>query len=310
MTPTVTPTAGALPQYAAAPPQPASVDLHGVLARGSTLGGTSAFSSIPEIVPPSSGSSVAGASSTATAVGGGPQAAQGAAAVTAAQPQLASAIQQVVSALQALIGALQGGAAGAASMGGGGSGAHCAMPGCGHGAPAPGAAQGAAGAPRAGRSSRADSSAPLRQSAVTPGSVKDKASTAGLSPTAMRGLQEAHKHGLPLVSGKRGGNPSSDHFHGNAIDVGTLPIGSPSSTQGTPEMVAYAEHMRQAGRAGQLGVKYVILDGRIASPTNNWEWRPYTYPGKSAGELAALKSSNRGAYNRLQHYDHVHVSFR
>jgi hypothetical protein len=29
----------------------------------------------------------------------------------------------------------------------------------------------------------------------------------------------------------------------------------------------------------------------------------------SAAQVAALKSSNRGEYNRLEHFDHVHVSF-
>jgi hypothetical protein len=67
--------------------------------------------------------------------------------------------------------------------------------------------------------------------------------------------------------------------------------------------------MRQEGKAGRLDVKYVILDGKIASSKEDWAWRDYTYPGKNAAELEALKSSNRGEYNRLQHYDHVHVSF-
>ena len=74
-------------------------------------------------------------------------------------------------------------------------------------------------------------------------------------------------------------------------------------------MKAFAEHMRDEGKAGRLDVKYIIADGRIASAKGGWEWRPYTYPGKSAASLAALKRPNRGEYNRLQHFDHVHVSF-
>lgn len=70
----------------------------------------------------------------------------------------------------------------------------------------------------------------------------------------MRGLEEAHRYGLPLVSGKRSGNGTSDHDHGDAIDVGTLPIGSPSSNGGTPQMKAFAEHMRLEGKAGRLKV--------------------------------------------------------
>lgn len=153
------------------------------------------------------------------------------------------------------------------------------------------------------------SSASTAGGTVDPSTVKDKSGKGGLEPNAVRGLEEAHKYGLPLVSGKRSGNGTSDHDHGDAIDVGTLPIGQASSNGGTPQMKAFAEHMRQEGKAGRLNVKYIIRDGQIASPRNNWEWRPYTYPGKSQGELEALKRSNPGEYNRLQHFDHVHVSF-
>lgn len=144
---------------------------------------------------------------------------------------------------------------------------------------------------------------------VNPSSVKDKTSTSGLSPEAVAGLNEAHKFGLPLVSGKRSGSGTSDHNHGDAIDVGTLPIGAASSTGGTKEMKEFAEYMRQQGKAGKLNVKYVIADGKIASSRDNWAWRPYTYPGKTQAQLDALKKSNPGEYNRLQHNDHVHVSF-
>ena len=144
---------------------------------------------------------------------------------------------------------------------------------------------------------------------VDPSTVKDKTGTSGLNGSAKRGLEEAHKYGLPLVSGKRSGGGSSDHDHGNAIDVGTLPIGAASSNGGTPQMKEFAEHMRQEGKAGRLNVKYIIRDGQIASSRDNWAWRPYIYPGKTQAQLDALKRSNPGEYNRIQHFDHVHVSF-
>ncbi len=144
---------------------------------------------------------------------------------------------------------------------------------------------------------------------VDPSSVKDKTGTGGLNAAALRGLDEAHRYGLPLVSGKRSGGGKSDHDHGNAIDVGTLPIGVASSSEGTPQMKSFAEYMRQQGKAGNLDVKYVIRDGQIASATTNWEWRDYDVPGHSDAEMAAMKSSNPGEYNRLEHNDHVHVSF-
>ncbi len=143
-----------------------------------------------------------------------------------------------------------------------------------------------------------------------PGSKRrGDSSTKGLSAAARRGLDEAHRFDLPLVSGKRSGNGRSDHDHGDAIDVSNLPIGKASSDGATPKMREFAEFMRQQGAAGQLDVKYVISDGRIASEKGGWQWRPYTHPDQSAASLSKLKSSNRGEYNRLQHYDHVHVSF-
>ncbi|MBN9420413.1 MAG: hypothetical protein J0I12_33500 [Candidatus Eremiobacteraeota bacterium] len=144
---------------------------------------------------------------------------------------------------------------------------------------------------------------------VDPSSVKDKTGTSGLNASSKRGLEEAHKWGLPLVSGKRSGGGTSDHDHGNAIDVGTLPIGAASSNGGTQQMKEFAEHMRQEGKAGRLNVKYIIRDGQIASSRDNWAWRPYIYPGKTQAQLDALKRSNPGEYNRIQHFDHVHVSF-
>lgn len=229
--------------------------------------------------------------------------------------QLVPVLEQLVTALNHLVSVLQQ-AQPAAATGGGQGGAT---------APTESAIQGAMGAPAATTAPSAAAqalvgAAPTTAPAPTapaptsgtvdPSTVRDLTSTNGLSQASLRGLDEAHRFGLPLVSGHRpGGSSRSDHAHGDAIDVGTLPIGAASSTEGTPEMKAFAEHMRLAGQRGELGVKYVILDGKIASSRENWAWRPYTYPGKSAAELEALKQSNRGEYNRIQHFDHVHVSF-
>jgi hypothetical protein len=267
-----------------------------------------------------------------TAGGGAVQAMQGAAQAT--PEQLIEALKTLTADLEKLVASIraQNGVVG----GGGAAGCGCGMPGCTHGA-GMSSAQGAMAGPTAspapattpapatsgggdahGHSHAADGGgapAPAPAPAagagtVDPSTVKDKTGTGGLSAAPKRGLEVAHTFGLPLVSGHRPGGPSSsDHTHGNAIDVGTLPIGAASSTEGTPQMKAYAEHMRQAGKRGELGVKYVILDGKIASSRENWEWRTYTYPGKSAAEMEAMKSSNRGEYNRMQHHDHVHVSF-
>lgn len=319
MTPTLSPVTGALPQQpaptssnCAAPPPP--------------------LSATPATVPAPQGQAAVGAAPAtmtppATTVGGGTvQAAQGAIAVS--PEQLIPAIQGLIESINKLVAALQGGAVtgGGAPGGTPGQVGQCGMPGCTMDHAAEGAAalaptQGGANAgptpsnahtqqsPNARRTESPAGAAPASAARVNPSSVKDKTGTGGLNAASMRGLEEAHTFGLPLVSGKRSGNGASDHDHGNAIDVGTLPIGAASSTEGTPQMKAFAEHMRQQGKAGQLNVKYVIADGRIASATNNWEWREYTYPGESRASLEAMKRSDPGNYNRIQHNDHVHVSF-
>ncbi len=317
MTPTLSPVTGALPQQpaptstnCAAPPPPLSA------------------TPVPQTQQAVVGADPSTMSPPAPTVGGGTvQAAQGAIAVS--PEQLIPAIQGLIESINKLVAALQGGVTGGGAPGGTpGQVGQCGMPGCtmDHAAAGVGAlgappTQGGANAgptpsnadtqqsPNAPRAESPAGANPAGAARVDPSSVKDKSGTGGLTGVSRRGLEEAHTFGLPLVSGKRSGNGSSDHDHGNAIDVGTLPIGSPSSTGGTPQMKAFAEHMRQQGKAGQLNVKYVIADGRIASATNNWEWREYTYPGKSRESLDALKQSNRGEYNRIQHYDHVHVSF-
>jgi hypothetical protein len=327
MTPTISPVTGALPQQ----PAPTATNCATAPPPLATSAPSPAAAAVP--TPQSSQAAVGAAPTTsappATTVGGGTvQAAQGA--MNVAPEQLVPILQELVAVLTKLVAAIQqqGGVTGGGAPGGApGQVGQCGMSGCtmNHaaptqaGAPTQGGAMGgftpsdadkqqSRNAPRA-SSPAAGNPAPASAQRVDPGSVKDKTGTGGLTSPSKRGLEEAHTFGLPLVSGKRSGSGTSDHDHGNAIDVGTLPIGSPSSDGGTPQMKAFAEHMRQQGKAGKLDVKYVIADGRIASATNNWEWRAYTYPGKSQGELEALKRSNPGEYNRLQHNDHVHVSF-
>jgi hypothetical protein len=72
---------------------------------------------------------------------------------------------------------------------------------------------------------------PRRRAArSTPVRSRTNRGPAAWNPTPLRGLEEAHKYGLPLVSGKRSGNGTSDHDHGDAIDVGTLPSAHPAPT--------------------------------------------------------------------------------
>ncbi|MEO6867800.1 MAG: hypothetical protein ABI200_07240 [Gaiellales bacterium] len=246
------------------------------------------------------------ATAPAAAVTGGGQVVSGAAQLN--EPQLLAALTQLRDALVQLVSALQaqGGVQGGGAATAGTSHACCAslmQPGA-AAAPAPPSPQILAPAPAV------TAERPQVTQRVDPSSIKDKDSATGLTAASKRGLEEAHTYGLPLVSGKRSGSGTSDHIHGNAIDVSTLPIGAKSSSGGTSQMKAFAEHIREQGKAGNLNVKYVIADGRIASSKDNWSWRPYTSPGKSESSLAALKQSNQGEFNRIQHYDHVHVSFR
>jgi hypothetical protein len=334
MTASISSSVGTAPLNVA--PQPASTpSIYEALGGGTNLGGASPDRDDFSMELPGGalgGTGITGTSGAGPVTGGGgAQAATGAANVT--PEQLAAAIKDVVTATNALAAAIQ---AQGGIVGGGGSGVGaCGMAGCDmdHSA----GTAGAAGAPKqvtqhtghagADATSAAATATTKQQSKVKqpgssastsaaaaapvdPSNIKDKTGQAGLTSASKRGLVEAHKFGLPLVSGKRAGSTAkSDHASGNAIDVSTLPIGVASSHGATPKMQAFRERMRAAGKAGELGVKYIISDGRIASATSDWNWRPYTYPGKSASQLAALKSSNLGEYNRIQHFDHVHVSF-
>lgn len=81
--------------------------------------------------------------------------------------------------------------------------------------------------------------------------------------------------------GQRSG--PSDHPHGNAIDVMTM--------DDTEMGHKVAEHFR--ANHEELGVKYVIYQQRIASPSTNWEWRPMEDRGSPTAN----------------HMDHPHISF-
>lgn len=339
MTPTISPTVGTMPQTAASScsslaPVPYSTGTapasypSTAAAQPGAVAATTGGGAIQAVEGVAAIQGTQGAQASTAPVAAAGQVIPG---TTVTPEQLIPVLQNVVAVINQLIPLLQQqqstsapGTASTVAGGGGGGGAHCAMPNC----PMNDAIQGAMGAPRAAGAEQASAGAGEQRSArrsgagsgaapaagpagtVDPSTVKDKASTNGLRANARKGLEVAHTYGLPLVSGHRtGGSPKSDHPHGNAIDVSTIAIGSPSSTQGTPQMQAYAEHMRQQGKAGAMGVTYVIHNGKIASPRENWAWRDYTYPGESPASLEEMKHSDRGKYNRIQHYDHVHVSF-
>ncbi len=115
--------------------------------------------------------------------------------------------------------------------------------------------------------------------------VQDSVSSEGLTANSMKALGEAHKFGLPLISGVAERGNVSDHPHGNAIDV--------SNGVNTAEERQYAEWVRANPEA--VGAKYVIFAKQIASPSSDWEWRPYTHPSGASDQT-------------LDHFDHVHVS--
>lgn len=111
----------------------------------------------------------------------------------------------------------------------------------------------------------------------------------GLQPNAARGAAAARQ--LLGFTGTIGGlgerSNKSDHPHGNAIDLMTH--------QDTELGWRLADWYWQ-NRDG-LGVTYIIFNGKIASPRNGWQWRPYRHPSGKSNPT-------------LDHDDHVHVSFR
>lgn len=115
-----------------------------------------------------------------------------------------------------------------------------------------------------------------------------ESSHAGLTPKAQGILGSAQAAGLKLISGLRAGEKLG-HGNGSAVDVSNVPGNSRS---GSPEMRAFAESVRAAGKAGDPDVGYVIYQQKIASARDGWAWRPM---------------EDRGS-NTANHFDHVHVS--
>jgi hypothetical protein len=106
----------------------------------------------------------------------------------------------------------------------------------------------------------------------------------GLRENAANGAREVREMGFDGTIGGIGERSGpSDHPHGNAIDVMTM-----DDTKSGRDI---AEHFR--ANHDELGVKYVIYEQMIASPSSNWEWRPMEDRGSPTAN----------------HMDHVHISF-
>jgi hypothetical protein len=82
-------------------------------------------------------------------------------------------------------------------------------------------------------------------------------------------------------------NPSSDHIPVDGI-VRAIDIDSDLSAH-KEEAHSLANAIRLCAKRGDKRIKYVIYDGRIASPRLRWRWRKYT-------------GSN-------PHKSHIHISF-
>lgn len=66
------------------------------------------------------------------------------------------------------------------------------------------------------------------------------------------------------------------------------------------DAAAYAEHLRQLGKAGDprlAGGGYVIFNHRIASERDNWAWRPYTGPNGHTKHAHLSLSRNRAGFD-------------
>lgn len=106
----------------------------------------------------------------------------------------------------------------------------------------------------------------------------------GLRTNAANGARVVREMGFDGTIGGIGQRPGpSDHPDGNAIDVMTM-----DDTESGRDI---AEHFR--ANHDELGVKYVIYQQMIASPSSNWEWRPMEDRGSPTAN----------------HMDHVHISF-
>ena len=106
----------------------------------------------------------------------------------------------------------------------------------------------------------------------------------GLRPNAANGARVVREMGFTgTIHGLGSRAGTSDHPHGNAIDVMT----NGNVQQGRQ----IAEHFRQNRQ--ELGVKYVIYQQHIASPRTGWQWE---------------RMANRGSAT-ANHMDHPHISF-
>jgi hypothetical protein len=103
----------------------------------------------------------------------------------------------------------------------------------------------------------------------------------GLAPHAVAVLNAVREEfpELDNIGGVRAGDPG-DHGSGHAVDIMT------STAQGD----AVAQYLQ--GRAGELGIKYLIWKQRRWAPGGSW------VPMEDRGSVTA------------NHYDHVHVSVR
>lgn len=121
--------------------------------------------------------------------------------------------------------------------------------------------------------------------------VPDPTSSGCITPTLSSLLsQTSARFGSIPTSCWRGGG--GDHAQGRACDVMMAPGGTYPGPDATARGWAIATWMQ--GNAAQLGIDYVIWNGRIwIASLAGQGWRPYNGYGPTAG-----------------HYDHIHVSVR
>lgn len=132
------------------------------------------------------------------------------------------------------------------------------------------------------------------------GMVDDPTSKGQITATTAHGLGEIRgKFGPAILSAscwdKHEWNPKSDHPRGRACDVYTSRAGQFAAGDGLTNGNRLASWLRE--HADELGVAYVIWQGRIWSP----ERGDRAYKG---GGVYDPTDATGG------HYDHLHVSFR
>lgn len=130
--------------------------------------------------------------------------------------------------------------------------------------------------------------APIGPASLTPSlEVFRQYDRLGLQPVAARGAAIARAFGFEGTIGGIGSRAyRSDHSLGLAIDLMTY------DDLATGQALAdfFLAHREE------LGVTYVIFDGRIASHVGDWAWRPYRHPMGRTDPTA-------------MHVDHPHISF-